>query len=553
MENKGITHNDNTQSISIDDVITYKEDNGIVYGYLNQKALDCVIYNRAKQNTQDFTILEESDDGEEPKRALKLDDISIQRHCIVFRPLSEGEYVEKGGFILDLGLYYLSSYCRENNISEKDTMLYSVIRLFSNYAGYYSNKVDDEIFGSCNLGNTIKDGDLLFTIQLAKKQEEEFVFSSKDVRFAFNILSKDFWDSVRTREIMFKSWLVDNYTNVKKGDDILDVTEFIPFLSSLKPQFCTTIKSPYSGLLVKKYEYKGYSEKLKNDVVLFTIYADESKLKDNYPNEVIITTDAFTKSVIIKGIKCAGSSFGFMLDGICINFENNAGKNFLLLRYNRKDFNINKKSSLHLLLSDDSVITLKVTANPIKVYASESEAKFLLSTTEMHKLETERFIKWQITNEEGITIGVGNNSCCLESGDDSGITEKLSYEVFQSFIADFNKTVKENIPENEQVEEQNEIKTEDVKEKGTCYVYLMIDTTNNFHKIGISNNPRYREHTLQSDKPTIELLCAKEYPSRIIAESIEAALHKAFASKRIRGEWFNLGPTDIDEIKKTLK
>ena len=81
----------------------------------------------------------------------------------------------------------------------------------------------------------------------------------------------------------------------------------------------------------------------------------------------------------------------------------------------------------------------------------------------------------------------------------------------------------------------------------------MIDTTNNFHKIGISNNPRYREHTLQSDKPTIELLCAKEYPSRIIAESIEAALHKAYANKRIRGEWFNLEPVDIEEIKQTLK
>ena len=119
MESKEITNNTDSKEIGLsyntNEVITYKEDNGIVYGYLNQKALDCVIYNRAKQNTQDFAILEESDDGEEPTRALKLDDISIQRHCIVFRPLSEGEYVEKGGFILDLGLYYLSSYCRENN------------------------------------------------------------------------------------------------------------------------------------------------------------------------------------------------------------------------------------------------------------------------------------------------------------------------------------------------------------------------------------------------------------------------------------------------------
>lgn len=377
--------------------------------------------------------------------------------------------------------------------------------------------------------------------------------TKKDVKFSYKMLSKDFLESIRHGEVCFKSWLVDDYTKVKKGDDIIEITEFVPELSIFTPKFITTIKSPYSGLFIKKYMYLGYRVKLEKDTPLFTIYTDETKLKDNYPNEVAVTTDAFTKSVIIKGLKCAGGSLGFMMDGICINFENNARKNYLLLRYNRRNFNINKKCSLHLLLSDNSVITLKVSANPIKLYASESEAKFQLSTEEMLKLETEKFIKWQITNEEGTAIGVGNNICCLEIGDASGVTEKLSYEVFQSFIANFNKAVKENISENEQIEEQNEAKTEDVKEKGTCYVYLMIDTTNNFHKIGISNNPKYREHTLQSDKPTIELLCAKEFPSRIIAESIEAALHKAYANKRIRGEWFNLEKTDIEEIKQTLK
>lgn len=72
-------------------------------------------------------------------------------------------------------------------------------------------------------------------------------------------------------------------------------------------------------------------------------------------------------------------------------------------------------------------------------------------------------------------------------------------------------------------------------------------------QIGISNNPRYREHTLQSDKPTIELLCAKEYPSRAIAEAIEASLHKVYANKRIRGEWFNLDDVDVYNIRQTLQ
>ena len=86
----------------------------------------------------------------------------------------------------------------------------------------------------------------------------------------------------------------------------------------------------------------------------------------------------------------------------------------------------------------------------------------------------------------------------------------------------------------------------------SCHVYLMHDTTNGFYKIGISNNPEHRERTLQSEKPSIEIVCCKEYPIRSIAEAFEAALHKAFASKRIRGEWFSLDETDVMFLVKTL-
>ena len=86
----------------------------------------------------------------------------------------------------------------------------------------------------------------------------------------------------------------------------------------------------------------------------------------------------------------------------------------------------------------------------------------------------------------------------------------------------------------------------------TCFVYLMFDEANGFYKIGISNHPEYREHTLQSEKPTITLLKAKEYPSRAIAEAFESALHKTYESKRLRGEWFKLNADDVDILLKTL-
>jgi len=99
------------------------------------------------------------------------------------------------------------------------------------------------------------------------------------------------------------------------------------------------------------------------------------------------------------------------------------------------------------------------------------------------------------------------------------------------------------------IEEDNTFELELSEE---CYVYLMVDTTNNYHKIGISNNPTYRERTLQSEKPTIELIAKKPFPSRQIAKSFESALHNTFDNKRLRGEWFKLNHREVEEIKKSL-
>lgn len=98
---------------------------------------------------------------------------------------------------------------------------------------------------------------------------------------------------------------------------------------------------------------------------------------------------------------------------------------------------------------------------------------------------------------------------------------------------------------------------EDVIEANTlkeqpCSVYLMHDEKNGYYKIGISNHPEYREHTLQSEKPSIVLIKAKEFPIRAIAEAFEAALHKTYEKQRVRGEWFELSISDVDNLKKAL-
>lgn len=74
--------------------------------------------------------------------------------------------------------------------------------------------------------------------------------------------------------------------------------------------------------------------------------------------------------------------------------------------------------------------------------------------------------------------------------------------------------------------------------------YLMKDTATGMVKIGRSIHPAKREHTLQADKPTIELLYTTP-------ENIESKLHKEFDAFRMRGEWFNLTQKQIDYIVKT--
>jgi T5orf172 domain len=90
------------------------------------------------------------------------------------------------------------------------------------------------------------------------------------------------------------------------------------------------------------------------------------------------------------------------------------------------------------------------------------------------------------------------------------------------------------------------------RENEECYVYFMFDKKNSHYKIGISNEPEWREKTLQSEKPTIKLIAAKKFVNRRIAANIEKALHDSYSHKRKRGEWFELDKEDIEEIKITL-
>lgn len=83
--------------------------------------------------------------------------------------------------------------------------------------------------------------------------------------------------------------------------------------------------------------------------------------------------------------------------------------------------------------------------------------------------------------------------------------------------------------------------------EGDGYVYLMYDRRTKLIKIGYSRNPEYRERTLQSDNPMIDLLATFRGDRRA-----EKRLHNKFKSRRVRGEWFDLQQSHIEKIEYDL-
>lgn len=263
----------------IDAIINYEIKDGVVYGYLNQYALDNCLYQKAKERTHNFTDKNQWE-NEKDKRAVSLEDIRKNKHSISIFPIADGEFVSNGDLVLVLGLtdLFFSNYCYDNFISECNTYLCVGIKIYSDYEGFFTNKVEDKRITSIIPENVIKHGDLLFTIKKGKKPEEEKTSTHKIV-FEYNMLSKDFLEDIpELSGIEIGSWFVENNSFVKEGEPILEIKE----LSVFEPRYKTTIKSPYSGILIKEKYYIG---KLRKGDHLFTIIEEDS-LQEVDDNEI---------------------------------------------------------------------------------------------------------------------------------------------------------------------------------------------------------------------------------------------------------------------------
>jgi hypothetical protein len=117
--------------------------------------------------------------------------------------------------------------------------------------------------------------------------------------------------------------------------------------------------------------------------------------------------------------------------------------------------------------------------------------------------------------------------------DSSNITDEIVY--------------KEN--ENDLIKEHIRYKdTRQIKKDTSTFIYIMIDYNTGYYKIGHSKNVLRRESTLQSEKPTIELLYTFEGDRKD-----ERDIHENYKDFRIRGEWFALDKWMVDAIISNLE
>ena len=331
---------------------------------------------------------------------------------------------------------------------------------------------------------------------------------------------------------------------VKKGETIVH-------LSANGTSLDLSISAPYDCIVDRSnlYDISGGAARSKGvrEGELFFKLLTENEYIDSCKSQFSMESDEITGE---KAIICDSGkgpqwlhSHGFALKDYkaIIALGLSSGLPALFFRCSE----LRKYDTVHFLFEDKTVLSYVVQSVKSSRGPCDKEAAFRLTENDLEVMQGKALLKARIDSPRDTEATVFCNSV-------SGLPERIRQELFMKYARDYGTALKAfglSWPEKEREGSEDGRPTAG----DPCYVYLMTDTTNGFHKIGISNRPEYREGTLQSEKPTIELVCTKQYPSRAIASAIESALHAVYAGKRLRGEWFELSERDLEDIKLTLK
>jgi len=340
-----------------------------------------------------------------------------------------------------------------------------------------------------------------------------------------------------TKPIQLYESFVSEGDFVKKGQSILMVKSTdILYHNNFKSE----IFSPANGYIKVDISKGNVRYTFASGKIAFALYHNDlERQKDTYAVTHEYLRDAFTNE---ESIKWNEIRLSYRLNFRLINIS---GRDFIDFQYLYPDLKLSETDKIIFLLDSNELIefssatgryklTNQIRGFRIPVYKEEID---LLCDNALEQIR--------------IRIESVNQNIDIKPPFVKNYPKKDFQFVVKEYFQNFRKVVsslESHHPLHKPL--NNEIKTVN---EGSCYVYLMIDRINGYHKIGISNQPQYREKTLQSEKPTIELICQKLFPSRKIAESIEKALHEGFKEKRIRGEWFDLSNDEINDLKNTLR
>lgn len=374
-------------------------------------------------------------------------------------------------------------------------------------------------------------------------------------------------------------WLVENMSCVTKGMPLVKIS----YGNSEKHEV-QIINSEYDGLCYIHVtdSYVFYDEGF--DSLLGFILNDIKDIESLFPCDLEEKQDEISGNKTLYwnrlgGIECLGIPLNVnVTESLYIKGIYEDGNVLFVLDFISKDISMKKGDTLSLKFDNGQVLDFTISSSPAKVfgnfkfpyeegnhiqlfkinsspyYSSKRrrflrEVKFVLSIKDLKLLARHLLCFWRITlNSEGGAVIDGKMQNDFFKKEVCPLIVNNMFKTLLKHLSVYNHAFSEEAIWNEVEQSANtEIQLD------YCYVYLMHDEANDYYKIGMSNNPEYREGTLQSEKPTISLVASHKYPTRKFAAAIETALHNVYKDNHVRGEWYKLTDKDVKIIIEGLK
>lgn len=440
------------------------------------------------------------------------------------------EYERPDGDWIDIG----QPICKIR-IGEKGVLQFSAVIIKAEISGVLE--------WTCKMDEPLSNGQVYFRLHQKGEYQNENLPENPEFKEYFNAVGQKY---------NFDKWLLDDGEYVRTGQPIFNYNDL-----SYNSKTNHSKKAGY----IHQMEPKKFGSLDHNEMIYIVRDNDKKRINERFLNKPAIIRDDFTNSTIIKwksvsskyeintGVKTVSddSTIDFLFSFNYIN-----GSDHIVFLFDPKQIKPKQFDKIIFLFENKEKIQFELRDNPVNVIIPREqkrlECKALITQSELDSFANFNFLKWKISLGGNFFEILGG-----EKGADDFYTSKNNLQiVIKKFARDYINLVQKVIPDYKPMEFRQAVQEEESR-TDFCFVYLMHDTNNNYYKIGISNSPQYREKTLQSEKPTIEMITAKKFPIRKIAESIERALHSSYSEKRLRGEWFELNENDVEHIKETLK